>query len=263
MKKLFLLAAALFSMTTASFALEQGDDNGFGIKLNVGLCGDKFGRTEYDTDVEINGQKIDGNNDDFKNPLVERSNTPMFGLGLDSRWYVATPGNFGIAISARWVDFALGKSKIGYNDPLGKLSNDVDVLKGTTIKADVLMPGVIGTYYLGNDMAIDAYYSLGVGLGFQTFKLADENLDAAYQAVASKLGFDIDDTDFELGLSQYLGAAFRYKVFQAGVEFNFAKLKSMDWFEGDDDEEVLGNFFGDLVTRTRRNTLRIFIGFKF
>lgn len=249
MKKLILMATALFSMATAAFAIEQGDDNGFGLKLNVGfVSNDKFGHT-----------RLEGSKELLSSELESRKNTPMFGLGMDTRWYVATPGKFGIAVSARWLDFSFGMSKC-YSDFAGE---KVLLLKGNTIKADFLMPGVIGTYYLGDDMAADVFYSFGPSLGFQNFKFADDHLEAAYETVAKKLGHDIDDVDAEFGLSQYLGAAFRYKVFQVGFEYNFAKLKAMDWFEEDEDEDMFDKMFGDILTYRRRNNFRIFIGFKF
>lgn len=251
MKKLFLLAAALFSMT--AFAQEQGDDNGFGLKLNVGFVSSaKFGqRIDEDT------RKV------IVNDYEKRTNTPMFGLAMDSRWYVANPGKFGIAVDARWLDVSFGFSKCYYEDPAKILKEDLLLLKGTTVKADLLMPGVVGTYYLGNDMAADVFYNIGTSLAFQNFKYADDDVQKAYEDIAKFLRHDIDDVDAELGISQYLGAAFRYKVLQAGFEYNFAKLKAMDWFEEDDDETWDEKWYDNIVTHRRRNNFRIFVGFKF
>lgn len=255
MKKFLLSIAALFSMATASYAIDQDDDNGFGLKLTVGICGDKFGDREFADDVTINGVPVEGNDDDLKVPGMERKNTPLFGLSMDNRWYVAQPGKFGIGITARWLDMSFGKSKIALNG--------VDMLNGTTVKADFLMPGIVGTYYMNDDMAIDAFISVGPSLTFQTMHMEDENLEKQIKPFASSLGFDIDDTDAEFGASYYFGAAFRYKVFQAGIEYNYAKLTSMDWFEEDDDDDYFSNFLGDVVTTYRRNNFRIFVGFKF
>lgn len=252
MKKLFLLAASLFCMT-ASFAQEQGDDNGFGLKLNIGLVSNaKFGQRVDEEDKKV-----------IENEFEKRTNTPMFGLAMDSRWYVANPGKFGIAVDARWVDVSFGFSKCYYEDPTGILKNDLLLLKGKTVKADLLMPGVIGTYYIGNDMAADVFYNIGTSLAFQNFEFADEDVENAYKDIAKKLRHDIDDVDAELGLSQYLGAAFRWKVLQVGFEYNFARLKAMDWFEEDEDETWDEKWYDNIVTHRRRNNCRIFVGFKF
>ncbi len=258
MKKLFLLAAALFSMTTASFAQEQGDDNGFGLKLNVGLVSnDKFGVQTWDEDWS-NGLVQYHKGDDVRSKIAQefgkRKNTPMFGFGLDTRWYVANPGKFGIAVSALWADFSVSLSKL-----YGTVGNtEYLMLKGTTIKGDFLMPGIIGTYYLGDNMAADLYYNIGPSLAFQNFHFANDDLQDAVEKAAETFGYDIDDVDAELGIGHHLGAAFRYKVFQVGFEYNFAKLKPMDWFEEDED-----NFFTSIGSHRRRNNARIFIGFKF
>lgn len=222
MKKLFLLVATLFSLATTALAkdLDQGEDNGFGLKFTVGICGDKFGAQKFDlgSGYQDEWTKIEG-----------ISNTPLFGLSMDNRWYVANPGDFGVAISARWLDLSIGKSTFSVAN---------QEFEATNVQLGLFMPGVIGTYYLDNNMAIDAFYSIGAGFGIQSS-------DA--------------DTNWGFGYSHYLGGAFRYKFLQAGVEYNIAPMKSIDWFS--DDEEVTINDIA--ATKTRFNNLKIFVGFKF
>jgi hypothetical protein len=72
----------------------------------------------------------------------------------------------------------------------------------------------------------------------------------------------MEDTKWGFGFSHFLGAAFRYKVFQVGAEYNFAHLKSVTWFE--DDEDPVNNTVNSISeTKTKFDNLRIFLGFKF
>ena len=247
MKKLFLLISTLFCMSTATFAQQQGEDNGFGLKLHVGITGDKYGAVKAETDIFGISNESD---------YVESGckNSPLFGMSIDNRWYVANPGSFGIGIDARWLDFGIGKSTWEEEIAVqGKSGSKTNEYKCTNVQLGMLMPGVVGTFYMGNDMAIDAFYNVGPTVG-----------------IYSVSGGEDDDASCEFGLSHFVGAAFRYKVFQAGVEYNIARFKSVDWF--DDDEETaindedaffnLGNTF-DIETKTKRDNFRIFLGFKF
>lgn len=261
MKKLFLLAATLLSMSV--FAQEQGDDNGFGLKLHAGFCGEKYGSVKTDVDLGF-GLDADSEAEIDEN----RSNTPLFGMSIDNRWYVANPGNFGIAIDARWLDFGIGKSTWE--------EEGVEYGKSTNVQAGLLMPGVIGTFYLGNDMAIDAFYNVGATVSISSYESTLQNqINDAMNNAFGSLGMDVDmdlgsedETQWGFGVSHFLGAAFRYKVFQAGFEYNIAMLKSVDWFDDEPEEDdALGamvDWVDDTVTtKTRFNNFRVFLGFKF
>lgn len=266
MKKLFLLVATLFGLSSASFAkdLKQGDDSGFGLKLHAGLCIGGFG------DTEIDGKKFSATEDG-----EEVKNTPLFGMSIDNRWYVANPGNFGIGIDARWLDLGIGKSTYSVEG--------IDISKTTNVELGMIMPGVVGTFYLGNDMAIDAFYNIGPSVFVQMGEgLIDAASDAKDATDKNKNGnlskedakdmyntFDavndaLDKTYFDFGFSHFVGAAFRYKFLQAGVEYNIAKLKRMDWGDSSaDDEGNINIEIGDITTKVNRGNLRIFVGFKF
>lgn len=266
MKKFFLLVATLFGLTTTTFAkdLEQGDDNGFGLKLHAGLCIGGFG------DTEIDGKKFSATEGG-----IDIKNTPLFGMSIDNRWYVANPGQFGIGIDARWLDFGYGKSTFSFKG--------VDYAKTSNIELGMLQPGVVGTFYLGNDMAIDLFYNIGVCVFVQmdeslidsandandatnkkqsgNYTLDDaQNLKESYNNVNEAL----DNTYFDFGLSHFVGVAYRWKFLQAGAEFNIAKLKRMDWGNSTaDDEGNVNVVIGESTTKVNRNNLRIFLGFKF
>ncbi len=262
MKKILLFAFALFGIS--AFAQEQGNDNGLGIKLNVGLVGDRFAEVSYKKSNSI-WSALTNADVNSNNPYVDRKNTPLFGLTLDSRWYVANPGKFGIAINARWLDASFSASKIFFNDFKGLLKNlnGQEILKGKTVKADALGVGPMGTFYPTDNMAIDIYYNLCPSLTLQNFEFADENMQETYKKAAELLDYKIDDLEAEFGLSHYIGGAFRYKIFQVGVEYNIAKPKSVDWF--DDNKNTNNQYFNlsNGVSHTRRNSFRIFLGFKF
>lgn len=232
MKKILFAVAALFSMAT-SFAQKQGDDNGLGVRLNVGICGSTFGdESLYETS---SGKLIESYS--YADDTWKRHNTPLFGLSVDNRWYIAKPSNGGIAIDARWLDFGFGKSTFTYD---GEKDDDYY----TTLKMDFLMPGVIGTIYLANNMAIDAFYNIGPSMVIEKEKSTED--DESY-------------TNAEFGLSHYLGAALRYKMFQFGVEYNISKPKTVKWFDDDEEYEEEDLTF----CRIKRNNLRIFVGCKF
>ena len=248
MKNFLLSVAALFSMATASFAQEQGEDSGFGLKLHAGITGAKYGSVKMEGDFM--GFDLGGGSD-WVEPGEGVKNKPLFGASIDNRWYVANPGNFGIGITARWLDLSIGKTTFE-DDVAATGMKDVETIesKCTNVQVGMIMPGVVGTYYLGNEMAIDAFYTLGPTVGVYAVKAGDE----------------YDDASFEFGVSHFVEAAFRYKVFQAGVEYNIARLKSQDW--GNDDEEDEEDPFGimdsfSIDTKTKRDNFRIFLGFKF
>ncbi len=238
MKKVLLTILSVLSLNAFGQAT-QGDDNGFGLKINAGITGAKYGSVKMEGDF----MGIDlGGGSDWVEPGDGVKNKPLFGANIDNRWYVANPGNFGIAIDARWLDIAIGKSKYEAD------GEDLDA-STTNVQVGMIMPGVIGSFYFGKEMAVDAYYNLGPTVG----------------VYATKAGDEYDDASFEFGISHFVGAAFRFKVFQAGVEYNIARLKSQDWGSDDEDEEDPFGIMNSLTidTKTKRDNFRIFLGFKF
>ena len=249
MKKLFLLvSAALLSFNM--FAGEQGDDNGFEIKLFAGFAGDKYGTKELSTSVY--GTEVKHDLPDL--PGLHK--TPELGLALGSRWYIAPDlGKFGIGIQARWIDFGFAHKEWNWNEY--KKGSYAATQTNNFIKLGLFGPGVVGTFYLSDKMAVDAYYNIVPTLLITTDKLAYESDYLNY--MGSSFVERDDEARFGLGWSHFFGAAFRYSVFQVGVEYNIAKLKEMDW--GSDDEE---STLDDItVTKYNLNNFRVFVGFKF
>lgn len=248
MKKLFLSALAVFACLS-SFAQTQGDDNGFGLRFDVGLRGNKYGAyqglgmssTTENVSFVDHSKKVYPIKEFEKGARSTVTNVPMFGMTLDNRWYVGNPGNFGIAISARWLDVSMGA--LNYEVDGKMVKHELDA------KIDFTGPGVIGTYYLGNEKAIDAYYQFAPSIGI----IGESNYDSD--------GNQIEDSwkgNAEFGWSHYFGGAFRYKIFQFGFEYNIAKMAGISLFSDDESDSN-----GVEIESSRRNTMRIFAGFKF
>ncbi len=239
MKKLLLVVAALFTMN--AFAQEQGDDNGFGLKLFAGFGGSSYGTVDYGSVIKISGES-------------EYKYSPAFGLSLDNRWYVANPGKFGIAIDARWLDLSIAH----YGE-----KTDLAEVKSNLVKFEMFGPGVIGTFYINDQMAADLYWNI-----IPSVAITGHDSKVTTPAFGSIPATEVEseDTDFALGMSNYIGAAFRFKVFQAGVEYNIAKLKFQDWGKSDDNaDDVLNDFANSILGNYKQNlnSLRVFVGFKF
>ena len=223
-----------------AFAQEQGDDNGFGLKLGVGFGGSSYGTVDYGSVI-----KIDGNANSY---------SPAFGLSLDNRWYVANPGKFGIAIDARWLDLSIAH----FGD-----KTDYTEVKSNLVKFEMFGPGVIGTFYINDKMAADLYWNIIPSLAVTGH---DSKVTTPAFGNNPETVVETEDTDFALGMSNYIGAAFRFKVFQAGVEYNIAKLKYQDWGKNDDNaEDALNDWANSIFGNYKQNlnNFRVFVGFKF
>ena len=247
MKRLLLWAAtALLCMNT--FAQTQGDDNGFGIKLFAGFGGDKYG---------LSTEEIDMLDETESDDLYKKVTT--FGLSLDNRWYVANPGRFGIAVNARWLDCSFGRRK--YEAEFSILSAES---KTQYIDFGLLGVGPMGTFYLNNDMAIDLYYNIqanasvfkgsvdaSIDLSLDDIFLSDDD-DDYFISWEDEDDSDDSSVNAAFGVAHFIGADFRFRKFQVGVEYKIANLKGTDW--GDDDVSY---------TKFRQNQLRVFLGLKF
>ena len=240
MKKLLVLALSLMTGFSA-FAGPQGEDNGLGLKFFAGLYSWKYGTV----DVGLLGAFVD----DDEMPKA----SPTIGLALDNRWYVANPGNAGIAINARWLDFSYASLKEDRETYDAKMNPITVTDKTQYFDASILGIGVIGTYYFDDDMCVDLFYNIMPNVLVLNNKIEGADSDAT----------------FAFGASHRIGAAYRFKVFQAGFEIKGGKLKCQDW--GKDDAEAaefneamdMANSFFGVGNKVRTGSFRIFLGFKF
>lgn len=230
MKKLFLsFIAMMFSL--AMFAGEQRADNGVGLRIFGGF-GKEFAL--YNSSLA---------------PIYEAK--PEIGIGLDNRWYFGNMGIIGLALQARWFDFSFNRSEeevVSFNG----YSTQTSTAKYNIFAIDALNAGAIITFYLGRKVAIDAFYDLGPSA--LIYDLKHSEFDGV------KVDGDKIDNIYAFGLGHKAGAALRLGIFQLGAEAKFGKIKIQDW--GDDNLKV-EDTMGASKVKTKLNSVRIFVGFKF
>lgn len=198
MKKTFLALATLLGLISNATAATPGEDNGLGIRLNVGISGGDYSQ-EY-TD------------DHYSPAMTPEALYPVsgtsFGLILDNRWYVWHNNKLGAAIQARWLDANIMLGELANFKPY----NDTKYVDMTNIEGGILGVGPMFTFYLNNDMAIDAYYNI-----MPTYIHSSMQMDERYEFVQEYKfhGF---------GVTHHIGAAFRWKVLQAGLEYRIGTI---------------------------------------
>ncbi len=241
MKKILMLAASLL-LTMSTFAGSQGDDNGLGVKIFGGF-GEQFGT------MSLN---------DYKSDFGAK---PRIGIAVDNRWYVANPGIFGIAVNARWVDFSFNKfkdiEKEVDSDILEEMGLDKFFPDYRMFSIDALNVGAIGTVYINDKVAVDLFYNVGPSFNAFVFDVIDEEVEDLVKEV------EVDDESvWSFGVCHKIGAAFRYKILQVGVEGKIGNLHIKDWGM---ENELLKNFnkVSNLDPRKKVNSFRVFVGFKF
>ncbi|MCQ2225511.1 MAG: hypothetical protein MJZ14_07295 [Paludibacteraceae bacterium] len=267
MKKILVSALSLLASLCA-FAGSQGEDNGLDLKLSAGFHGDKFGYS----DVDLAKYGFLKGDYPFKNA------TPTFGFSLDSRWYLVNPGDAGIAIDVRWVDFAFANCKsevnLKYEKPTNISSVTLELDYTATTKTqfyDLSICGVgpMGTYYFNSKNAVDLYYNIMPNIFLISMKRPEYSSDSDmfmdyYKEILDENSDDRTNT-FAFGVSHRIGAAYRHKLFQAGVELKFGKLKYQDWGNDRNNEKnELDMMFKALsADKIKAGAFRVFVGFKF
>ena len=199
-------------------AQKAGEDNGFGIRLNVGFQG---GTSYLSADAPFFGKMSEPYNIDGTS----------FGLTLDNRWYVWHNDKMGAAIQARWFDANYFSGELNYD--LGPF-NMFDL--GPSIDYKQIDGGVLGvgpmfTWYLNDNMAIDAYYNIMPTVAYAQVSTV-EDIENAWGMPTGETE-ETESNYWGAGISHHIGAAFRYKIFQAGLEYRFGKIKDMDEFDLD------------------------------
>jgi len=136
---------------------------------------------------------------------------------------------------ANWVDITAGvKTGVENGYDWARLVTDVSFFE----------IGPIGTYALTTEIALDAYYNLRP-TGFASVMLiSDSGDDETY----TYLGF---------GFTHAIGAAFRYKALNIGLEFVAGGIDSEGIYSGSNEDEDLGS------QKNIANNFRIMIGAKF
>jgi hypothetical protein len=155
----------------------------------------------------------------------------IWGLKFGNRWYFKPKEKYGFGLMVNWVDYA-SAIKSGTN-------NGVD---WTRLVMDVsfLEIGPVGTYAISKDIALDAYYNLRP------------------TELMHGLNNSNDETILYVGLgfSHALGAAFRYKFLNFGLECVFGGINSSGKLSAPYGETELDS------QKNMTNSFRIMLGVK-
>lgn len=222
MKKIGVLVSLLFVTTLFPSIYAQTDrtlSNGFSINLVTGFPDASFGAE---------------NGDDFSSDLQYGA---MWGIQLGNRWYFNPKDNYGFGLMVNWVDFAFAgkrKSEDGYD--LARATMDITLCE----------LGPIGTFKINDDIAIDGYYNLRPTI--LTSGLVESGGDLTEDNAWGYAGF---------GLTNTLGAAFRWKVLNVGVEYVFGDVKAKGKYTGAFEDVDLDD------AKLSTNSVRLVLGVKF
>ena len=125
----------------------------------------------------------------------------IWGLKLGNRWYFSPKEKYGFGLMVNWIDFSYSmKSNTINGNTSARAVGDFSFVEF----------GPVGTYAITNDIAIDAYYNLRPTV-FERVVIPSSGDSYAYAG---------------LGLSNALGAAFRYKVLNIGIEYVFGGVNT-------------------------------------
>ena len=218
MKKIGVLLGIvlLLGISNNSYAKDRRISNGFSVNLVTGVP------------MKTYGSPVDATS--------EMRYRTLWGLQLGNRWYFAPQENMGFGLMVNWFDFtmALRSGDDSYYGEWGRATLDISFLE----------IGPVGSFAISENAAVDAYYNLRPTLLTTGFVVPDyNNGDGTYAAAG-------------LGLTHALGAAFRIKVFNIGVEYVLGGINS--------DESYDGTLTGiDGTVNNKANSVRILIGVKF
>jgi len=219
-KNIFLLAIIIFTcVTIKSFAQKNRTlSNGFSINLVTGFPSSTYGLT--------NDNK---NADPYKIGSIG-------GLKIGNRWYFSPKEKYGFGLMVNWIDFSGAKKKGTYNS----VNWERDV-----VDLSLLTLGPVGTYAISSNIALDAYYNLrptGFGSRFISTSSSGSGSDETY-------------TYYGLGMSNAIGVAFRYKLYNLGFESVFGGIKSHGTYSGPNNVKLESQ-------KNMTNSFRILLGVK-
>jgi hypothetical protein len=220
MKKIVILLAIIIftGLSTNSFAQKDRRlSKGFSVNLVTGFPSSTYG-TVKDADIS----------DEFKLG-------GLWGIQIGNRWYFSPKEKYGIGLMVNWADISISAK--------GGTVRGIDWGKAV-IDFTFLEIGPVGTYALTDKIALDAYYNLRPTV-----------FSSAIVYTSPSGGEDITNAYAGFGISHAIGAAFRYKIFNVGLEYVMGGINSTGTTSEDDetlaDEKIMTNSF------------RIMLGLKF
>jgi hypothetical protein len=218
---IFILVLA-FLVGCATFVSAQKDrklTNGFSINFVAGIPSDSYGAPKG-------------------SDIASEYKPGIWGFQLGNRWYFNPKEQYGIGLMVNWLDITAGVAMVkSESSDFARAVADVSILEA----------GPVGSYVLTNDIAIDAYYNLRP-TGFSTVSVRSYSSGSREDDTYTYAGF---------GFTHALGAAFRFKALNVGIEYVMGGINSDGTKSGS----------GSDVTLTTRkhvaNNFRIMIGAKF
>jgi len=220
-KNVFFLVIIIFTCVTInSFAQKNRTlSKGFSANLIIGFPSSTYGFASDNQNV-----------DQYKLGT-------LWGFKLSDRWYFKPKEKYGFGLLVNWIDLT-GVYKTGTTNGENWEREVVDVT--------FLSFGPIGTYAISNNVALDAYYNLRpTGFGNRL-------------VLKSPSGTSGDQTYYYygFGISNALGAAFRYKALNIGFEYVFGSIKSDGSYSGPNEVTLESQ-------KNINNNFRILLGVKF
>ncbi len=216
----FLLTLILVSILTTNL-LAQKDrklSNGASINLVIGIPSSTYGEP---SDSNIGAKYQLGS---------------IWGIQWGNRWYFKPKEKFGFGLMVNWLDITAGV-KSGTESGYDWARSVADV--------SFLELGPIGTYALTKDIALDAYYNLR------------PTSFASITLVTHSSGNDDTYSYSGFGFTHAVGAAFRYKALNIGLEYDMGSIDSEGTYTGSSQNVTLKNH------KNVVNNFRIMIGAKF
>jgi len=156
----------------------------------------------------------------------------IWGLKLGNRWYFKPNEKYGFGLMVNWFDFSIAMKSENLN---GNTSANA------VADFSFLQFGPVGTYAATDAIALDAYFNFRPTV-FENIVVPSSGDSYGYGGV---------------GFSNALGAAFRYKVLNIGIEYVFGGINT--------NYINTGSTSGTMPTDTRKlmtNSFRILLGVK-
>jgi len=227
MKRLTLLFVVMLAFSFMSnIHAQRAIKKGTSLNLVIGFPSDTYGMEE----------------DDVSNTNLGT----IWGIQYGNRWYIAPTEKFGVAVMVNWIDFTFG---------LKSGTETIDLGVGPTVQTEwaravldisLIELGPLATFAINDDMAIDGYYNLRPTI-------------ISSALVRTTVSVSGDDTYgyAGFGFSHAIGAAFRWKVLNIGLEYVTGGINSSGAYTGPQGD-------GDLPdAKLRVNNVRLMLGVKF
>lgn len=157
------------------------------------------------------------------------------GVQMGHRWYFSPSKTFGVGLMINWLDISLGAT--------GDVENNIDWGKAV-FDITVLEFGPIATYAISDDIALDGYFNIRPGIVSTAFvEIPTSGVQESWVYAGS-------------GFTHTLGAAFRWKALNVGLEYVGGGINCVGTYDGNSTSTIPDK-------RIQLNSLRLMVGAKF